>query len=154
MSSAALAKKRRAAPLTPQQPVTNTQQQSNQLSSPKITVQQALAILDSRLSKLEKMPLDTSHTVAKDSDHDNLQLKELVSEYENRFELLVNEINNLKDTVFKLQTFTMEVNKDMYEKIKNPEKDGLDLVDEQTVEKSETNDVAQNQETQEEITFS
>ena len=44
MSSAALAKKRRAAPLTPQQPVINTQQQSKQ--SPKITVQQALAILD------------------------------------------------------------------------------------------------------------
>ena len=142
MSSAALAKKRRAAPLTPQQPVINTQQQSKQ--SPKITVQQALAILDSRLAKLEKMPLDPSHTVVKESDDENLQLKELVSEYENRFELLVNEINNLKDTVFKLQTFTMEVNKDMYEKIKNPEKDGLDLVDEQTVEKSETDDVAQN----------
>ena len=90
------------------------------------------------------MPLDPSHTVVKESDDENLQLKELVSEYENRFELLVNEINNLKDTVFKLQTFTMEVNKDMYEKIKNPEKDGLDLVDEQTVEKSETDDVAQN----------
>lgn len=143
MSSAALAKKRRAAPLTPQQPI-NTQQQSNQ--SPKITVQQALAILDSRLAKLEKMPLGPSNAVVKESDDENLQLKELVSEYENRFELLVNEINNLKDTVFKLQTFTMEVNKDMYEKIKNPEKDGLDLVDEQTVEKSETDDVVQNEE--------
>jgi hypothetical protein len=154
MSSAALAKKRRAAPLTPQQPVTNTQQQSNQLSSPKITVQQALAILDSRLAKLEKMPLDTSNTVVKDSDDENLQLKELVTEYENRFELLVNEINNLKDTVFKLQTFTMEVNKDMYEKIKNPEKDGLDVVHEQTVDTLETDDNTQNEEVQENITFS
>ena len=134
MSSAALAKKRRAAPLNPQPQVTNPPQTLNKVPTSKITVPQALAILDSRLAKLEKSPLQSSSTAVKESDDDNLQLKELVSEYENRFELLVNEINNLKDTVFKLQTFTMEVNKDMYEKIKNPQENGLeiDIVNEET----------------------
>ena len=92
MSSAALAKKRRAAPLNPQPQVIPPSQTSNKAPVNKITVPQALAILDSRLAKLENSSLQSSSTAVKESDADNLQLKELVSEYENRFELLVNEI--------------------------------------------------------------
>ena len=38
-------------------------------------------------------------------------LAEIISEYNSRFDLLAEEINNLKDVILKLQTFTMEVNK-------------------------------------------
>lgn len=135
MSSAALAKKRRAAPLNPQPQFTNTQQPQPQVQ-PKITVPQALAILDSRLSKLEKNPLENTEKSFKENDDESLQFKELISEYETRFELLVNEINSLKDTVFNLQSFTMNVNKDMYSIIKNKnfenESETLEELGEQT----------------------
>ena len=42
-------------------------------------------------------------------------LKPMLDEYDSRFEMLATEINELKDTVLKLQSFTMEVNQAMYE---------------------------------------
>jgi hypothetical protein len=36
---------------------------------------------------------------------------EILSDFNNRFEILAEEINNLKDIVLKLQSYTMDVNK-------------------------------------------
>ena len=41
----------------------------------------------------------------------NNDISDIVTEFNSRFELIVTEINSLKDIVLKLQTFTMDVNK-------------------------------------------
>ena len=41
--------------------------------------------------------------------------KEILKEYDTRFTMLVSEINDLKDIVMKLQTYTMDVNKTLLE---------------------------------------
>jgi hypothetical protein len=38
-------------------------------------------------------------------------LKTIIEDYEARFEMLVTQINEMKDTVMKLQTYTLDVNK-------------------------------------------
>lgn len=156
MSSAALAKKRRAAPINNTPVVNNQQQLNNQPSQLKLTLPQALSILESRITKLESLS-SSSDKELNTKENNDIDLKELVNEYENRFELLINEINNLKDTVFKLQTFTMEVNKDLYENIKKTEKNVLDVVQEEDnapvtddAQQNENNENSENNE----ITFS
>ena len=39
----------------------------------------------------------------------------MVQEYEARFQMLATEINDIKDILLKLQSFTMEVNKTLFE---------------------------------------
>ena len=41
--------------------------------------------------------------------------EELVTEYEARFETILSEITEMKDIIMKLQSFTMEVNKALYD---------------------------------------
>jgi enamine deaminase RidA (YjgF/YER057c/UK114 family) len=43
------------------------------------------------------------------------QLNNIIQEYNSRFELLAEEIGNLKDIVLKLQSYTLEVNKTLME---------------------------------------
>ena len=38
-----------------------------------------------------------------------------MEEFNSRFEILANELADIKDTIMKLQTFTMEVNKSMHD---------------------------------------
>jgi hypothetical protein len=40
---------------------------------------------------------------------------ELIEEYNSRFDIIADELGTLKDTVMKLQTYTMEVNKMLME---------------------------------------
>jgi len=42
-------------------------------------------------------------------------ITEILTEYNSRFDLLAEEINNLKDIVMKLQSYTMDVNKTLME---------------------------------------
>ncbi len=110
MSSIAAAKRRRAGgdptpPPIPQQ----TQSQSQQMEAPKLTIQQAFGIIDSRLSALEKATKpDTTNSTA------NLEYME---EMDAKFLMLAEEITAMKDIVLKLQAFTMEVNQKMSEKL-------------------------------------
>ena len=39
----------------------------------------------------------------------------IVDEFNNRFEVIVTEMNSIKDTVMQLQTYTMSVNKTLYD---------------------------------------
>ena len=80
---------------------------SNPPSAPvQMTLQQVISTIDKRLTQLE--------TVVKSNANNNNESSDLpliVDEFNNRFELIVTEINSLKDIVMKLQSYTMEVNK-------------------------------------------
>ena len=124
--SNSLAKKRRVnlpTPPSPSSPSTlpssssSPSSLSNQPPRPMMTLPQILSILEKRLSVLEKsreegettMVPTVTNAVMDDS------LKETLDEYESRFEMLAEQINHIKDTLMKLQTFTMEVNKTLME---------------------------------------
>jgi len=108
MSSNAAAIRRRA---TPAQNATNTSNPklptpptSAAPNSNQMTLTQVIATVDNRLTQLEKI---AKHDV--NADDNNLSV--IVEEFNNRFEMIVTEINSLKDIILKLQTYTMEVNK-------------------------------------------
>lgn len=109
-TSNAAAIRRRATPQnntpTPQPGVPTSQNRtptSQNNKSSQLTINQAIVLITNRLTALENQTTNTS------VQDDNLPI--IVEEFNNRFELIVNELNNIKDTVMKLQTYTMEVNK-------------------------------------------
>ena len=109
-TSNAAAIRRRATPQnntpTPQPSVPTSQNRtptSQNNKSSQLTINQAIVLITNRLTALENQTTNTS------VQDDNLPM--IVEEFNNRFELIVNELNNIKDTVMKLQTYTMEVNK-------------------------------------------
>lgn len=77
-------------------------------STPKqngLTMQQVITAFNSRISKLEEYTDDvppSNNNVTND-------------EIDARFQILVSEIQTLKDMVLKLQAFTMEVNKTLFD---------------------------------------
>lgn len=74
-----------------------------------LTMTEMITLLNSRVVALEK---GTSQTNSTDNIENTTQeLRSLADEINIRFELFANEIANLKDTVMKLQTYTMDVNK-------------------------------------------
>ena len=122
MSSAALAKKRRAnlsavqeVPSSPAAPAAAApQSRAGGMSLPQI-----LNVIEKRILSLEKAVEDnreasSSKDVSEPIDID-AQLRPIIDEYDARFEMLATQINELKDTLMKLQSFTMDVNKIMFE---------------------------------------
>lgn len=116
--SNSLAKKRRAnLPIPPSQvtssPVSNQNTQDTSGERRPLTLPQVLSILDRRLNALEKD--NTTRQVVEETMVStpavNDSIKEILDEYESRFDMLAEQINFMKDTILKLQTFTMEVNK-------------------------------------------
>lgn len=73
-----------------------------------LTLPEMITLLNSRIVALEK---NTSQSTNTDVVQTQQELKSLAEEINIRFELFANEIANMKDTVMKLQTYTMEVNK-------------------------------------------
>lgn len=120
MSSAALAKKRRAA----QQPVQTTslpttpQNQSVQNQRVPVSIPQMFSLMEKRINTLEK-EMKTFATKpnadignSKTADDDS---KKIFEEYESRFELLAMEISTIKDVLLNLQTYTINVNRVLLE---------------------------------------
>ena len=122
MSSAALAKKRRAAPQqTAQQPIQNTQIQqpapAAQSGRVQVSIPQMFALMERRISSVEKDVREYLGTKEEsEPKEDSESFKKLTDEYESRFELLAIEMNNMKDLLMKLQSFTMDVNKVLLER--------------------------------------
>jgi hypothetical protein len=122
MSSAALAKKRRAVPQQPvQQPIQNTQSQQAASAAPSgrvpVTIPQMFALMERRISSVEKDVREYLGTKEEsESKDDSDSFKKLTDEYESRFELLAIEMNSMKDLLMKLQSFTMDVNKVLLER--------------------------------------
>ena len=82
---------------------------SNPQSAPaQMTLQQVISTVDKRLSQLETIVQSNNGNT---NNNESSDLPLIVDEFNNRFELIVTEINSLKDIVMKLQSYTMEVNK-------------------------------------------
>jgi hypothetical protein len=126
-SSNAAAIRRRAGinPPTPTPAPTSNQRQSSSASSSassaqspdaprKLTLPEVISVFDKRISKLEEnlksTSNQTSNTMQALSDAPS-NLNEILGEFNMRFEVLADEISTLKDTILRLQTFTMDVNK-------------------------------------------
>jgi uncharacterized coiled-coil DUF342 family protein len=122
MSSAALAKKRRAnlsavqeVPSSPAAtPAAAPQSRAGGMSLPQI-----LNVIEKRILSLEKAVEDnrdasSSKDVSEPIDID-AQLRPIIDEYDARFEMLATQINEMKDALMKLQSFTMDVNKTLFE---------------------------------------
>lgn len=97
------------------------------------TLQQVISVIDKRLVNLEKgfgeinknqssnLPvasaapalttISENHPTFEDFTQHNLSINETLNEYDSRFEILANEIADLKSVVFKLQSYTMDVNR-------------------------------------------
>ena len=74
-----------------------------------MTLQQVISTVDKRLNQLETIVKSNNNNTSNNEVSSDLPL--IVDEFNNRFELIVTEINSLKDIVMKLQSYTMEVNK-------------------------------------------
>jgi hypothetical protein len=74
-------------------------------TSSNLSVNDAFKMVNERLVNLEKGFTGSSNSVQPD----------IIQEYDNRFNLVAQEIGELKETVLKLQTFTMDVNKTLYD---------------------------------------
>ena len=87
----------------------NSQQQStnnsNTNNNRKPTFQQYVMEIDQRVKKLEEN-IPNQNTVFSPA---------ILDEFNSRFEILAHELHDMKDTIMKLQTFTMEVNKSMHD---------------------------------------
>jgi len=87
-----------------------------------LTLPQVIALVDKRLVNLETFMKETKASVPKVPSAP-LQVQApsaemddaLVEEINTKFELLATEVAELKDMIVKLQSFTMEVNKKMFE---------------------------------------
>ena len=122
MSSINAAKKRRANIVQPvSEPQPQTQQQApnrNLMSLP-----QVLKVFDTRLNAIEsnvkELHSSSTTTDASDSKESSIsiatEMQEILGEYEERFQVLANEIQSMKEIVLKLQTYTMDVNKTLLE---------------------------------------
>lgn len=113
MSAASLsaAKKRRAAGANNNDNMPVPPRDFNSTKTNGLTMQQVISAFNTRITKLEKNIDD------KPINNDNMQVSS--EEIDTRFQILVNEIQELKDMVLKVQSFTMEVNKTLFnERIK------------------------------------
>ena len=108
----------------------NSQQQSVQGG---LTLQQVISLINTRLLKLEKYMNENTNVGSSESNvientgvssqenadavaaATNPILEQMIDEYNHRFTMFSEEIATLKDTIMKLQTFTMEVNKILYD---------------------------------------
>ena len=127
------ARQRRAGVETPVAPQLSTPSNSSSPSQGGLTLPQVISLVDTRLIRLEQFMKETqennttykpviefrdagSNLVSTESDPDQLtDLNEILEEYNNRFVLLAEEMAVLKDTIMKLQTYTMDVNKMLLE---------------------------------------
>jgi|Laugresbdmm110sn_1035088.scaffolds.fasta_scaffold22583_1 hypothetical protein len=127
----ASARQRRAGISSPEPPPLPIpkQDQSQGQSQGGLTLPQVISLVDTRLTKLEKFMKDTQEKGFQPSERnvqftqvspdieqeDTMNLTQILEEYNNRFLILAEEMGELKDTLMKLQTYTMDVNKMLLE---------------------------------------
>ena len=108
---------------------TNVQQNTTRGS---ISLQSIIGTLNTRITKLEQ------NSINNNSDDTNVNQTNLdIDEINTRFDIIVNEIAEIKDVILKLQTFTMEVNKNLYDEriqiLSNDYHDNINITDETAV---------------------
>jgi len=116
----ASARKRRGIPNTPEPPIpqrnVNTTAQPN-VNTGGLTLPQVITIVDKRLTNLEQFMKETKENGVTTSviRQEEPEQPNWIEEFNHRFEVLAEEIANMKDIVLKLQSYTMEVNKTLME---------------------------------------
>lgn len=122
MSSINAAKKRRANIVQPVASEPQSQTQQQQPNRNLMSLPQVLKVFDTRLNAIEsnmKELQSSTTTEASDSKESSIsiatEMQEILGEYEERFQVLANEIQSMKEIVLKLQSYTMDVNKTLLE---------------------------------------
>jgi hypothetical protein len=123
MSTALAAARKRRAPPEPVQTAKPGQQNSStqQQQQNGFTLPQVISVIDNRLLNLEKFMKETKEQGPSQQNVNTIKELEIsdnshiLDEMDSRFEILAQEISNLKDIVLKLQCYTMEVNKTLVE---------------------------------------
>lgn len=117
----AAARKRRAGGASLQEvPSTPTQTQSRIQQPPAngLTLPQVISLVDKRLTTLETFMKESQTRDIPSTDNQAASedaVNALADEINHKFVMLAGEVENLKDIVLKLQAYTMEVNKTLYE---------------------------------------
>jgi len=124
----AAARKRRAGGATLQDNVAPTQTNNNLPQAPKggLTLPQVISLVDKRLVTLETFMKESqssqnngtktsSVSTEAASSASEEAVNQLADEFDSKFSMLAQELAELKDVVLKLQSYTMEVNKTLYE---------------------------------------
>ena len=123
MNSIAAAKRRRAQPegSKPAMTVTPTPTPPpSQSTAQRMTPQQYLSMLESKISALEKNMSSQPSVQIEVNGPDGkkkMDLSDYMADVDQKFMVLAEEISSLKDSLLKLQTFTMDVNKSMFSKL-------------------------------------
>jgi|Laugrespbdmm15sd_2_1035082.scaffolds.fasta_scaffold13614_2 hypothetical protein len=123
----AAARKRRAGGATLQDNVALAQTNNNLQQAPKggLTLPQVISLVDKRLVTLETFMKENQSNGTKTSSVSTESasatsaseeaVNQLADEFDSKFSILAQELAELKDVVLKLQSYTMEVNKTLYE---------------------------------------
>lgn len=78
-----------------------------------LTIQQVIANFDTRIKNIEEEQ-EEKNMVPPIPEFPNIS-QDIITEYNSRFEIIANEIAELKNLLLKLQSFTMDVNKSLHE---------------------------------------
>ena len=145
----AAAVRRRVKNIDPPRPASSTNDlktsstQSPSSTSSNLSISDAFKLVNERLVNLEKgigsqIEPQYSSTLSED----------IIGEYEERFKVIAQEIGELKDVVYKLQTFTMDVNKALYdERVKilgDIDKNKDEIINIESLEGEQSTDKEQN----------
>jgi hypothetical protein len=111
----AAARKRRAGGATLQENSVPAQVQVQQ-NPAGLTLPQVISLVDKRLVTLETFMKESKTAAPVSSSSSSEESMNLMAdEFNAKFELLAGEVAELKDIVMKLQSYTMEVNKTLFE---------------------------------------
>jgi hypothetical protein len=122
----AAARKRRAGGASIQDGVAPVQNLQSQPPKNGLTLPQVISLVDKRLITLETFMRESQNGASTSVSASNASLSQssnvsedavnqLADEFNSKFEMLAQEVADLKDIVLKLQSYTMDVNKTLFE---------------------------------------
>lgn len=147
MSSSALssAKNRRASNNTNDNMMRNNNNNNNNPQIPRtpMNINTFFQAMNTRISKLEQNYLNNNNNQTQ-----NINNTIDSEEINTRFDIIVNEIADIKDMLLKLQTFTMEVNKSLYDDrinvLTNIDNNSLEINNSEDLDKNFISDISGN----------
>jgi len=108
------AKKRRTPSSSYETALQSQSQTQSQPTAPGLTLQQVISVIDRRLTSLEELSKTNELTVPVPESESEVPLINL-DEIDIRFNILAEEVSNLKQIIMELQSYTMSVNKMLLE---------------------------------------
>lgn len=102
-------------------PYDNIGQDGKSSGAPMFTLQQAILLIDKRITALESQPRSEvksngiSEDMNKELESISNSFSEITAEFDSRYNMLANELVDLKNIVMSLQSYTMDVNKMLLE---------------------------------------